>query len=132
MTSPVEELQVDTPDSAHAFDITRVRARLCAGKGGYEIVHQSRRIQISVYALVAPEPDRQRVNVDDELYIVVEGTGMLDVGGEQLELREGYAAFVPAGARHQFSAYEHLTVLEILKRGSRRMSERRPMTESAF
>jgi mannose-6-phosphate isomerase-like protein (cupin superfamily) len=39
---------------------------------------------------------------------------MLDVGGEQLELREGHAAFVPAGADHCFSAYEHLTVLAIL------------------
>jgi mannose-6-phosphate isomerase-like protein (cupin superfamily) len=56
------------------------------------------------------------MNADDELYIVLEGSGMLDVDGEQLELREGGAAFVPAGADHSFSAYEHLTVLAILER----------------
>ena len=114
MTSIAKAFQADTSDSAHAFDIAGARTRLCAAEGGYEIVHESRRLQICVYALVAPEPDRQRVNVNDELYIVVEGTGILDVGGEQLELREGCAAFVPAGADHRFSAYEHLTVLAIL------------------
>jgi mannose-6-phosphate isomerase-like protein (cupin superfamily) len=132
MTSPVKELQDDTLDSTHAFDIAGARARLCAAEGGYEIVHESRRLQICVYALVAPEPDWQRVNVDDELYIVVEGTGMLDVGGEQLELREGCAAFVPAGATHRFAAYEHLTVLAILEKRPQRTSGRRPTTGSAF
>ena len=102
-------------DAAHAFDITGARARLCAADGGYEIVHESRRLQVFVYALVAPEPDHQRVNADDELYIVLEGSGMLDVEGEQLELREGYAAFVPAGAHHCFSAYERLSVVAILE-----------------
>jgi mannose-6-phosphate isomerase-like protein (cupin superfamily) len=105
-----------TLDPAHAFDITGPKARLCAADGGYEIVHESARFQICVYALVAPEPDHKRTNADDELYIVLEGSGMLDVDGEQLELREGQAAFVPAGADHRFSAYEHLTVLTILER----------------
>lgn len=122
MTLIAKALQGDTPDSAHAFDITGARGRLCAAEGGYEIVHESRLLQICVYALVAPEPDWQRVNADDKLYVVVEGTGVLDVGGEQFELREGYAAFVPAGTVHQFSAYEHLTVLAILGKRPRRMS----------
>jgi mannose-6-phosphate isomerase-like protein (cupin superfamily) len=102
-------------DPPHAFDITGAKARLSAADSRYEIVHESTRLQICVYALVAPEPDHQRVNTEDELYIVLEGSGMLDVEGEQLELREGHAAFVPAGADHRFSAYENLTVLAILE-----------------
>ena len=113
MTSLARELQDDALDSARAFDITGAKARLCVAVGGYETVHQSLRLQVYVYALVAPEPDHQRVNGADEIYIVLEGSGMLDVDGEQLELREGHAAFVPAGADHSFSAYEHLTVLTI-------------------
>ena len=116
MTALANQSQRQTLDPAHAFDITGPKARLCAADGGYEIVHESTRFQICVYALVAPEPDHKRTNADDELYIVLEGSGMLDVDGEQLELREGQAAFVPAGADHRFSAYEHLTVLTILER----------------
>jgi mannose-6-phosphate isomerase-like protein (cupin superfamily) len=101
-------------DTAHAFDIDGPKARLCATDGGREIVHQSTLLQIGVYTLVAPEPDHERVSADDELYIVLEGNGLLDVEGEQLELREGHAVFVPAGANHRFSAYEHLSVLAVL------------------
>jgi mannose-6-phosphate isomerase-like protein (cupin superfamily) len=107
-------------DQPRAFDIDEAKTRLCAGDGGYELVHESSRVEICVYTLIAPEPDHQRVNDDDELYIVLEGRGALDVGGEQLELREGHAAFIPAGADHFFSAYEHLTVLAILGRQSTR------------
>lgn len=105
-------------DAACAFDIAETKARLCASEaGGLEVVHESAVLQISVYTLVAPEPDHERANAADELYIVLEGRGWLDVEGEQLELREGHAVFVPASANHQFSAYEHLSVLEVLARG---------------
>ena len=101
-------------DAAHLFDVDGPKARLCAtGTGGLEIVHESTLLRVGVYALVAPEPDHQSVNDADELYIVLEGSGMLEVEGELLELREGHAVFVPAGAHHRFSAYEHLSVLAI-------------------
>ena len=125
MTSLAEEPRRDRMDSARAFDFIGARARLCAAEGGYETVHESQRLQICVYALVAPEPDHQRVNADDEIYIVLEGSGTIDVDGEQLQLREGHAAFVPAGANHRFSAYEHLTVLAILEKRPRGASGRR-------
>ena len=101
-----------TAESAHVFDFTGAKERLCAD-GGYETVHESRRLQVCVYVLVAPEPDHERVNAHSKIYIVLEGRGMLDVDGERLALREGRAAFVPAHANHVFSAYEYLTVLAI-------------------
>ena len=33
------------------------------------------------------------------------------IEGERVELREGHAVFVPAGAEHRFSGYEELSVL---------------------
>jgi hypothetical protein len=37
-----------------------------------------------VYVLVAPpEPDRQQPHEDDEVYLVLEGSGTLEVEGEQ-------------------------------------------------
>lgn len=106
------------PASARAFDITGAKARLCSADGGYETVHESQGLQVCVYTLVAPEPDHQRVNAEDEIYIVLEGSGMLEVDGQELALREGRAAFVPAGAEHCFTAYEQLTVLTILEKRS--------------
>ncbi len=100
---------------AHAFDVEAVKQRLSAG-GGYEVVHSSPGLEIGVYVLVAPEPDRQQPHDDDEIYIVLEGTGTLDIEGQKVELREGHALFVPAGAEHRFSGYEELSLLVIFER----------------
>ena len=66
---------------AHAFDIAGAKSRL-ADKGGYEIVHSSPGLEIGVYVLVAPEPDHQQPHADDEVYVVLEGQGALEVEGE--------------------------------------------------
>src|SRR5213082_2459973 len=87
--------------AAHAFDVEAVKARL-SDKGGYEIVHESPGIEIGVYVLVAPEPDRQQPHADDELYVVLEGSGILDVEGTSVPVQEGSAVFVEAGADHRF------------------------------
>jgi mannose-6-phosphate isomerase-like protein (cupin superfamily) len=101
---------------AHAIDVEEARRRLDASGGGYEVVHASPGLELGVYVLVAPEPDRQQPHADDEVYVVLEGTGTLDVEDTRLELREGHAVFVPAGADHRFSAYEHLSVLVIFEK----------------
>ena len=114
----------DTPDTsggvplvaAHPFDIDAVKQRLSEGNGGYEIVHASPGLEVGVYVLVAPEPDRQQPHADDEIYIVLEGTGTLEVEGRPVELRQGHAVFVPAGAEHRFIGYERLSVLVIFER----------------
>ncbi len=104
--------------ATHPFDIAAARKRL-AEKGGYEIVHASAGLEIGVYVLVAPEPDQQQPHADDEVYVVLEGRGTLEVEGEQVELYEGHATFVPAGAKHQFIGYEQLTVLVIFEKAGR-------------
>ena len=103
--------------AAHPFDVEEVKRRLGEAGGGYEIVHESPGLEIGVYVLVAPEPDRQQPHADDEVYVVLEGTGVLEVEGTRVELREGHAVFVPAGADHRFSAYERLSVLVLFDRG---------------
>jgi mannose-6-phosphate isomerase-like protein (cupin superfamily) len=100
----------------HAFEIAAVRKKLAEAGGGYEIVHESAALELGVYVLVAPEPDRQQPHEDDEVYIVLEGTGVLEVEGEQVPVKEGTAVFVEAGADHRFTAYEHLSTLVIFER----------------
>jgi mannose-6-phosphate isomerase-like protein (cupin superfamily) len=103
----------------HEFRVREAQQRLEAAGGGYEIVHESPGLEIGVYVLVAPEPDRQQPHEDDEVYVVLEGNGTLDVEGTRVELREGHAAFVPAGAEHHFSGYEQLCVLVIFEKRQR-------------
>ena len=100
----------------HSFEITAVRVRLGEAGGGYEIVHESAGLELGVYVLVAPEADRQQPHEDDEIYIVLDGNGVLQVEGAEVPVREGSAVFVEAGADHRFTAYEHLSVLVIFER----------------
>ena len=100
----------------HEFEIAAVRQRLAEAGGGYEIVHESAGLELGVYVLVAPEADRQQPHADDEIYVVLEGTGVLQVEGAEVPVREGSAVFVEAGADHRFTAYEHLSVLVIFER----------------
>ena len=106
----------DAADPAEAFDVDGVRRRLEAGNGGYEIVHVSPGLEVGVYVLVAPEPDHQQPHADDELYVVLDGQGLLNVEGTEIPVRQGQAVFVPAGAVHQFTGYEGLSVLVIFAR----------------
>ena len=101
-----------------SMDFESVRRRLAEGEGGYEIVHKSPGIELGVYVLVAPEPDRQQPHADDEVYVVLEGRGTLEIEGETVDLSEGQAAFVPAGAEHRFVGYESLSVLVMFARPS--------------
>jgi mannose-6-phosphate isomerase-like protein (cupin superfamily) len=100
----------------HAFRIQEVKDRLAAANGGYEVVHDSPGLELGVYVLVAPEPDRQQPHEDDEVYVVLEGSGILEVEGASVPVEEGTAVFVEAGADHRFTAYEHLSVLVIFER----------------
>jgi mannose-6-phosphate isomerase-like protein (cupin superfamily) len=102
----------------HESSITSVKERLVAAGGGYEVVHESPALELGVYVLVAPEPDRQQPHADDEVYVVLEGSGVLEVEGTSVPVQEGHAVFVEAGAEHRFTAYEQLSVLVIFERGS--------------
>jgi len=98
------------------FDVRAVQQRLAAASGGYEIVHRSPGLEIGVYVLVAPEPDHQSPHEDDEVYVVLEGSGVLTVEEERIQVEKGKAAFVPAGAEHRFTGYEGLSLLVIFTR----------------
>lgn len=95
------------------FDVARAAERLADQGGGYEVVHESPGLEIGVYVLVAPEPDRQTPHAFDEVYVVLDGDGDIEVEGEQRHIAEGDAVFVAARADHRFSGYESLSLLVV-------------------
>jgi mannose-6-phosphate isomerase-like protein (cupin superfamily) len=100
----------------HLFDVEATNRHLQADGGGYEVVHESPGLEVGVYVLVAPEPDRQQPHSDDEVYVVLDGRGTLEVEGREVDLEEGQAMFVAAGAEHRFTGYESLSLLVIFAR----------------
>jgi mannose-6-phosphate isomerase-like protein (cupin superfamily) len=97
----------------HAFGVREAQERLAAAGGGYEVVHAAPGLEVGVYILVAPEPDSQTPHEDDEVYLVLAGSGALDVGGKEVPLSEGDAVFVEAGVAHRFGGYETLSLLVV-------------------
>ena len=83
----------------HPFDVDETQRALVARGGGYEVVHTSPGLEIGVYVLVAPEPDRQQPHDEDEVYVVLDGGGTLEVEGTATALTEGMAIFVAGGCR---------------------------------
>jgi hypothetical protein len=67
----------------HLVHVNAAKDRLLAAGGGYEVVHSSPGLEVGVYVLVAPEPDRQQPHADDEIYVVLEGSGVLEVSGSR-------------------------------------------------
>ena len=106
-------LAIGTVGAVQDFDVGVTANRLAQTGGGYEVVHTSPGLEIGVYVLVAPEPDRQTPHAFDEVYVVLEGQGEVEVEGERQRLSQGGAVFVPAGADHRFSGYETLTLLVV-------------------
>jgi len=104
-----------TSNAANSIDLDAIRNRL-ASAGGYRVAHTSPGLELGVYVLVAPEPDPQQPHADDEVYVVLEGRGTLEIDGTAVPVTEGQAVFVPAGADHRFTGYENLTVLVIFAR----------------
>src|SRR3954451_7314804 len=99
--------------AAHPFDVDATGRALIDRGGVYEVVSSSPGLEIGVYVLVAPEPDRQQPHEEDEVYVVLEGSGMLEVEGVGTALTEGMALFVPAHAEHRFTSYEQLSLLVV-------------------
>ena len=107
--------RLDRPERLNAFRRATYETLLALLErgGGYEVVHRSPGLEIGVYVLVAPEPDRQQPHDEDEVYVVLEGSGVLEVEGTATPLSEGMALFVAAGAEHRFTSYEQLALLVV-------------------
>jgi mannose-6-phosphate isomerase-like protein (cupin superfamily) len=105
------------------FDVAAAATRLGKAGGGYEVVHESPGLELGVYVLVAPEPDRQTPHAYAEVYVVLEGSADIEVDGETRSIAQGDAVFVAANSEHRFSGYEGVSLLVIFN-GSHSASKR--------
>lgn len=88
------------------------------GKNINEPIYQEflRRTSMSagIYTLPTGSQDTQEPHNEDELYYVLSGSGVIEVGEEKEAVSPGLAVFVPAHAQHKFSTItKELKVLVI-------------------
>jgi mannose-6-phosphate isomerase-like protein (cupin superfamily) len=96
-----------------SFDVAEAAARLRDRGGGHDVVHTSPGLEVGVHIVVAPDEDNQAPHALDEIYVVLDGDGEVEIAGERRPIRRGEGVFVPAGVEHNFHPYEELTLLVV-------------------
>ena len=59
-------------------------------------------LSVGLFAAADGHVDTQQPHRQDEVYVVVEGSAVLDVDGRRTPVAAGSVAYVPAGVPHRF------------------------------
>jgi mannose-6-phosphate isomerase-like protein (cupin superfamily) len=96
------------------FELRELVARL-EKEGGYFLDFlKIRNLEAGIIVLHPGEKDTQEPHSADELYYVVQGSGMMELGRTKTSVAKGSIVFVPAGMRHRFYGNgEDLVVLYV-------------------
>ena len=98
-------------DAFELEDVIAEHARL--GERYHEFFIASR-LSLGLYVLQAGQPDPQQPHTEDEVYYVIQGKGMVRVGGEERPVAAGSIVYVGEGIEHRFhSITEDLTLLVV-------------------
>ena len=98
----------------NTFEIEKLIDRCRASGQRYLEFVQVPAMSAGVFILPAGGVDDHQPHARDELYFVVQGRGVLQVRGEDREVRQGSSMFVPAMVEHHFhSIAEELVMLVV-------------------
>lgn len=85
-----------------AWELTGLEdARAQAGTAYHEFIAVPD-LSGGLYVLEAGATDGQSPHAEDELYVVMSGRAVVDVGGEDRPVQPGSVVFVGAGVEHRF------------------------------
>jgi len=71
-------------------------------------------MSLGIYRLGAGEVDPQQPHAEDEIYIIVEGRGKIEVAGERRMVGPGDAIFVGASVDHRFVDIEESLTMYVI------------------
>lgn len=87
---------------AKTFELDSLVARL-EKEGGYFLDFlKIRDLEAGIIVLHPGEKDTQEPHSADELYYIIQGSGMMELGKTKKSVSQGSIVFVPAGMRHKF------------------------------
>ena len=97
---------MDAIELSQAIDAHRMAGQL------YHELMRSDDLSVGLYVLPAGIQDPQRPHTEDEVYYVVEGRGIIQVGEEERPVTTGSIVFVGTDVEHRFhSITSDLTIL---------------------
>ena len=96
-----------------AYDIPELNPQPRDADGhGYVDFFASTKLSVGLAIWLKGKPDRQQPHLEDEVYYVISGRGMIQVAGEDRPVKAGSLVFVATGVEHRFhSIDEDLRVL---------------------
>ena len=102
------------PSSQQLFAVAELLARQQASHRPYLEFLRVPHLSAGLYVLPAGAVDGQAPHTEDELYVVLSGSGQLQVNAVSQAVAPGSVCFVPANARHAFhSVTEALQLLVV-------------------
>lgn len=85
------------------FTIAEAGAALLMAGGEFTTLFRQGTLEIEIYRPVGV--DRQKPHGKDELYVIINGTGIFVHGENRTPFHEGDALFVRAGVSHRFEEF---------------------------
>ena len=96
------------------FDLAEVVAQHGRSGNLYHEFFTAPRLSLGLYVLPAGQPDPQRPHTEDEVYYVVSGKAVVQVGNEERPVTTGSIIYVGEAVDHRFhSITEDLTILVV-------------------
>ena len=90
-----------------------LRAQSQSGEIYHEFLRESS-MSVGIYQLAAGAIDGQLPHTEDEMYVILQGSGQFQLEDENMEVKAGSILFVKAHATHRFHTItEDLTVMVI-------------------
>ena len=89
-------------EEGRIWSLGQLRAGHEAGGRLYEEVLRVKSLSAGVYTLAAGTTDPQTPHGEDEVYVVLAGTGSIEIGRRREQITTGSLVYVPAGVEHRF------------------------------
>lgn len=105
VSDPVPYLSrtADPPGGPWSASLARAREAVAASPWHFAKVLGRGSMSVELYRPQAVDP--QTPHEQDELYVVVSGSGVFFRSGERLPFKAGDVIFVPAGMEHRFESF---------------------------
>jgi mannose-6-phosphate isomerase-like protein (cupin superfamily) len=96
-------------------DLNEIMEGLKNSKKYLTDIFSSRGLEVGILYLFEGQEDSQTTHKTDEVYIVVEGNGYIEINERKRRISKGNLIFVPSNARHRFIRHQQdLIVLYFL------------------